>query len=158
MGLHHAAGDHNGGHHILQPADAHQHGGHSLVTAGNKDAAVKGRGVGLRLHKVGDGLPMGQRIIDPVVALGHTVAQIGGKVAGRLSSVVVDGADSLLHKNIQVAGAGVAVAVGAFHHDLRLGQVLGFPAHSHAQGVHFRGEIAHLLAFQHIIHSFCIVQ
>ena len=138
VGLHHAAGDHDGRHHILHAANAHEHGRHGLVAGGDEHSAVKGGGVGLGLHQVGDGLPVGQGIVDAVMALSHAVAHICGVVPGSLSAVVVHSPDGLLYKNVQVAGARVAVAVGALHHDLRLCQILYLPAHTHPQGVHLR--------------------
>ena len=149
--LHDTAGDHDGCHHVLHAADAHEHGGHGLVAAGNEHTAVKGGGVGLCFHQVGDGFAVGQRVVDTVMALCHAVAHVGGKIPGSLAAVVVHAADSLFHKDIQVAGARMAVAVGALHHDLGLAQVIDRPAHAHAQGVHLRGQGTDLLTFQNHI-------
>ena len=78
---------------------------------------------------------MGQRVVDPVVALCDAVAHIGGEVAGSLAAVVVDCLHSLLDELVQMGAAGVAVTKGALHQDLGLGKVLDFPAHTHLQRV-----------------------
>ena len=134
MGFHDAAGDHDGAH-LLQAANAHQHGGHGLVAAGDEHAAVVHGGVGLSLHQIHDGVAVGQRVVDTVVALCDAVAHIGCKIACSLAAVGVDCLYSLLHKLIQMGAAGVAVAKGALHQDLGLGKVLDFPAHTHLQRV-----------------------
>ena len=134
MSFHDAAGDHDGAH-VLQAADAHQHGGHGLVAAGDEHAAVIDAGVGLCLHQIHDGVTVGQRVVDAVMALCDAVAHIGGKVAGSLAAVIVDRLHGLLDELIQMGTAGVAVAEGALHHDLGLGKILDLPAHTHLQRV-----------------------
>ena len=150
IGVHDAAGDHDGGH--VHPADAHQVGGHALVAAGDEHAAVKGGGPGMDLDHVADGVPAGQGVVDAVVALGHTVTDVGGEVAGRLAAVVLHAGHRLLHQAQQMGTARVAVAEGALHHDLGLGQVLHRPAHAHAQGVLLRRDGADVLTY-HTTHS-----
>ena len=78
---------------------------------------------------------MGQGVVDAVMTLCDAIAHIGGKVAGSLAAVVVDGLHGLLDELVQMGTAGVAVAKGAFHHDLGLGKVLDLPAHTHLQRV-----------------------
>ena len=147
VGFHDAAGDHDGAH-ILQAADAHQHGRHGFVAAGNEHAAVVYSGVGLCFHQIDDGVAVGQRIVDAVVTLCDAVAHIGGKIACSLAAVGVDSLHGLLHKLIQMGAAGVAVAEGALHHDLRLFQILYLPAHTDLQRVIFRRKLAHCLRTQ----------
>ena len=136
VGFHHAAGDHDGAH-VLQAADAHQHGGHRLVAAGDEHAAVVDAGVGLCLHQIHDGIPVGQGVVDAVVALCNAVAHIGCKVAGGLAAVFVDRLHCLLDELIQMGAAGMAVTKGALHQDLGLGKVIHLPAHTHLQRVIF---------------------
>ena len=114
---------------------AHQHGGHGLIAAGDEHAAVVDACVCLCLHQIHDGVTVGQRVVDAVVALCDTVAHIGRKIACSLAAVGVDCLYSLLHELIQMGAAGVAVAKGALHHDLGLCKVLDLPAHTHFQGV-----------------------
>ena len=123
MGFHDAAGDHDGAH-VLQAADAHQHGGHGLVAAGDEHTAVIDAGVCLCFHQIHDGVTMGQRVVDAVMTLCDAVAHISGKIAGSLAAVVVDRLHGFLDELIQMGAAGVAVAEGAFHHDLGLGKIL----------------------------------
>ena len=134
VGFHHAAGDHDGAH-VLQTADAHEHGGHRFVAAGDEHAAIVDAGVCLCLHQIDDGVTVGQRVVDAVMTLCDAVAHIGGKIAGRLAAVIVDRLHGLLDELIQMSAAGMAVAEGALHHDLGLGKVLDLPAHTHLQRV-----------------------
>ena len=147
VGFHHAAGDHDGAH-ILQAANAHQHGGHGLVAAGDEHAAVVHGGVGLSLHQIHDGVTVGQRVVDAVVALCDAVAHIGCKIACSLAAVGVDCLYSLLHELIQMGAAGVAVAKGALHHDLGLCKVVHLPAHADLQRIVFRCQFTHCLRTQ----------
>ena len=147
VGFHHAAGDHDGAH-ILQAADAHQHGGHRLVAAGDEHAAVVDAGVGLCLHQIHNGIPVGQGVVDAVVALCNAVAHIGCKVAGGLAAVFVDRLHGLLDELIQMGAAGVAVAKGALHHDLGLCKVVHLPAHADLQRIVFRCQFTHCLRTQ----------
>ena len=97
--------------------------------------AIIDAGVCLCLHQIDDGVTVGQRVVDAVMTLCDAVAHIGGKIAGRLAAVVVDRLHGLLDELIQMGAAGMAVAEGAFHHDLGLGKVLDLPAHTHLQRV-----------------------
>ena len=144
VGFHDAAGDHDGAH-VLQAADAHQHGGHGLVAAGNEHTAVIDAGVCLCFHQIHDGVTMGQRVVDAVMTLCDAVAHISGKIAGSLAAVVVDRLHGFLDELIQMGAAGVAVAEGAFHHDLGLGKILDLPAHTHFQRVIFGCQCADFL-------------
>ena len=144
VGFHHAAGDHDGAH-VLQTTDAHQHGGHGLVAAGDEHAAVIDAGVCLCFHQIHDGVTMGQRVVDAVMTLCDAVAHISGKIAGSLAAVVVDRLHGFLDELIQMGAAGVAVAEGAFHHDLGLGKILDLPAHTHFQRVIFGCQCADFL-------------
>ena len=85
-----------------------------------------------------DGVTMGQRVVDAVMTLCDAVAHISGKIAGSLAAVVVDRLHGFLDELIQMGAAGVAVAEGAFHHDLGLGKILDLPAHTHLQRVILR--------------------
>ena len=152
VGFHHAAGDHDGAH-ILQAANAHQHGGHGLVAAGDEHAAVVHGGVGLSFHQIHDGVTVGQRVVDAVVALCDAVAHIGCKIACSLAAVGVDCLYSLLHELIQMGAAGVAVAKGALHHDLGLCKVVHLPAHADLQRIVFRCQFTHCLRTQFHDHT-----
>ena len=144
VGFHDAAGDHDGAH-VLQAANAHQHGGHGFIAAGDEHAAVVDAGVGLCLHQIYDSIPVGQRVVDAVMTLCDAVAHIGGEVAGSLAAVVVDCLHSLLDELVQMGAAGVAVTKGALHQDLGLGKVLDLPAHTHFQRVIFGCQCADFL-------------
>ena len=144
VSLHDAAGDDDGAH-VLQAADAHQHGGHGLVAAGDEHAAVVDAGVGLCFHQIYDGVPVGQRVVDAVMTLCDAIAHIGGKIAGSLAAVLVDRLHGLSDELIQMGAARVAVAEGAFHQDLRLCKILDLPAHPHFQRVVFRCQRADFL-------------
>lgn len=50
------------------------------------------------------------RVIDAVVSLCDTVAQIGGKIAGGFAAVLVDRLHGLSYKLIEMRAAGMAVA------------------------------------------------
>ena len=152
VGFHHAAGDHDGAH-ILQAADAHQHGRHGLVAAGDEHAAVVDAGVGLCLHQIHNGIPVGQGVVDAVVALCNAVAHIGGKVASGLAAVFVDRLHCLPDELIQMGAAGVAVAKGALHHDLGLCKVVHLPAHADLQRIVFRCQFTHCLRTQFHDHT-----
>ena len=99
------------------------------------------------LDQIGDGVPAGQGIVDAVVALAHSVADVGGEVEGGFGPGRVCGFLGLLGQAQQVGAARVALAVGALDEHLGFFQVLDGPAHAHAQGVHLRGQPAHFLAF-----------
>ena len=69
------------------------------------------------------------------MTLCNAITHIGGKIAGRLAAVIVDRLHGLLDELVQMGTAGMAVAKGAFYHDLGLGKVLDLPAHTHLQRV-----------------------
>lgn len=105
MGFHDAAGDDDGAH-FLEPPDAHQHGGNGLVAACDEYAAVKSACVRLRLHQIDDGFTVGEGVIDAVVSLCDTVAQIGCKIAGGFAAVLVDRLHGLSYKLIEMRAPG----------------------------------------------------
>ena len=146
--FHDTAGDNNGAH-LFEPSDAHQHGGHGLVAAGNEHAAVKAGGIGLRLHQIDDRVPVRQRVIDSVMSLGDPVAHVGRKIARGFAAALIDTLHSLLDKAVQMRGTRVAVAEGALHHNLGLVQVFDLPAHSHPERIHLRSKFTYFLTFQH---------
>ena len=88
---------------------------------------------------------MGEGVIDAVVSLRDTVAQIGGKIAGSFAAVLVDSLYGLSYKLIEMRAAGMAVAKGALHDDLRLGQVVDRPTHADLQRIALRGRRTDLL-------------
>ena len=147
MSLHHAAGDDDGAH-VLQSADAHQHGGDGFIAAGDEHAAVVDAGVGLRLDQIDHGFPVGQGIIDAVMALSDAITHICGKITGGFSTVLVDRAGGFPDKLIQMGAAGMAVAEGAFDQNLGLGQIVRRPAHADFQRIVFRREGADFLRTQ----------
>ena len=127
--------------------------GHGLVAAGDEHAAVVHGGVGLSFHQIHDGVTVGQRVVDAVVALCDAVAHIGCKIACSLAAVGVDCLYSLLHELIQMGAAGVAVAKGALHHDLGLCKVVHLPAHADLQRIVFRCQFTHCLRTQFHDHT-----
>ena len=145
-GFHHPAGDHNGG--DVDAPNGHQLGRHGFVAAGDKHPGVKGGGVCVDFNQIGDGVPAHQGVVAAVVALAHAVAHVRGKVQRGFRPRRVGCLGRLLGKLQQVGAAGMALAVGALNEHLGLFQVLGGPAHAHAQGVHLRGQAPGLLAFQ----------
>ena len=144
VGLHDTTG-HDDGAHVLQTTDAHQHRRHGLVAARDEHAAVIDARVRLCLDEVGDRIAVCERVVDAVVALCDTVTHIGCEVAGRLTTVFVDGLHRLLHELIEVCAARMAVAEGALHHDLWLAEVLDLPAHTHLQRIILRCQCTYFL-------------
>ena len=144
--VHHPARHQNGGH--VDPPDAHQVGGHRLVAAGDEHATVKGRGHGVNLKHVGNHVPAGQGVVHAVVSLRHAVADVGGEVSRRPAARTGHGGHNLLRQAQQMRAAGMAVAKGAFHHDLRFTKILHGPAHAHAQRILLRGQGAYVLTDQ----------
>ena len=144
MGFHDAAGDDDGAH-FLEPPDAHQHGGNGLVAACDEYAAVKSACVRLRLHQIDDGFTVGEGVIDAVVSLCDTVAQIGGKIAGGFAAVLVDRLHGLSYKLIEMRAAGMAVAKGALYHDLGFAQIINRPSHADLQRIALWCKCAYLL-------------
>ena len=142
------------GAHLFQPPDAHQHGGHGLVTAGDEYAAVKAGGIGLGLHQIDDRIPVRQRVVDPVMALGNPVAHVGRKITCGLTAALIDPLHSLFDEAVQMRRTGMAVSKGTLHHDLGLVQISNLPAHSHPEGIHFRRKPAYFLTFQHALRLF----
>ena len=88
---------------------------------------------------------MGEGVIDAVVSLCDTVAQIGGKIAGGFAAVLVDRLHGLSYKLIEMRAAGMAVAKGALHHDLGFAQVINRPSHADLQRIALRGQRTYLL-------------
>ena len=144
MGFHDAASDDDGAH-FLEPPDAHQHGGNGLVAACDEYAAVKSACVRLRFHQIDDGFTVGEGVIDAVVSLCDTVAQIGGKIAGGFAAVLVDRLHGLSYKLIEMRAAGMAVAKGALHHDLGFAQIINRPTHADLQRIALWGQRTYLL-------------
>ena len=141
--VHGAAGDHHRG--DVHPGQAHEVRGHTLVAAGNIDAAVKGGRVGVDLDHVGDHLAAGEAEVDAVGTLTLAVADVGGKVPGAVAAglgcALAGGVDQL----VQMAAAGVAVAKGAFYDDLRLGKFIRRPAGTQTERVQLGSQLAHFL-------------
>ena len=59
--------------------------------------------------------------------------------------LVTDALRRLIGKSEQMGAARVAVSKGALDQDLRFAQILGLPAHSHAERVHFRCDFSDFL-------------
>ena len=144
MGFHNTAGHHNGTH-ILQSANAHQHGRHGFITTGHKHTAIVDAGIGLCLHQIHHGIPMGQGIIDTVMPLGNTVTHIRGIVSGCLAAIGIHRFHCLLNELVQMGAAGMAVAKSAFHQNLRFSQIRYGPAHTDFQRIVFRSQNTNLL-------------
>lgn len=79
------------------------------------------------------------------MSLCHAIADIGGKVAGGFTAGLGDSGNCLIYKFQKVRTAGMTVAEGALHHNLRFGQIFYGPTHSHAQRVLFRGQCSNFL-------------
>ena len=155
MCLHNPSG-HNDRTHILQASDAHQHGRHGFITAGYEYASIEYCGIGLCLHQIRNGIAVCQGVIDSIVALGDTVTHISSKISGCLTAIFIHSLYRFFHEYIQMGGARMAVSVGAFHHDLRLGQITYLPAHSHTQRIHLRCQFSHFFTSKHNRLSFSL--
>ena len=116
-----------------------------LVAACDEYAAVKSACVRLRLHQIDDGFTVGEGVIDAVVSLCDTVAQIGGKIAGGFAAVLVDRLHGLSYKLIEMRAAGMAVAKGALYHDLGFAQIINRPSHADLQRIALWCKCAYLL-------------
>ena len=143
--IHDAARDQDGRH--IDAADPHQVRGYRLVTGGHKNTAVKRRRARVYLDHAADRVTRGERIVDAVMPLRHTVADIRGKIAGGPAARLLDAIRRAVNQLKQMSAARVAVAECALDHDLGLGQILHRPAHAHAQRVLLRRELANLLTY-----------
>ena len=79
---------------------------------------------------IGDHVTVCQRIVNSVMSLSDSIADVGSIIPGTSSSRVFYPAHGLFHKLVQMGTSRVAVAEGAFHHDLGLLQIGGRPAHT----------------------------
>ena len=79
------------------------------------------------------------------MSLCNAIAQIGGKIAGGLATVLVHGLHSLAYQLIQMCAAGMTVAKSTFHHDLGPEQVIDCPSHADLQRITFWRKRAYLL-------------
>ena len=103
-------------------------------------------------NQVADRVAGREGIIDAVVPLGHAVADVGCKIARRLTTRLLNALRSEVHQFKQMCRAGVAVPKGRFHEDLRFFQILFRPSHAHAQRIHLRRELSYILT-SHCFHS-----
>ena len=81
-------------------------------------------------NHIGDHIPVCQGVVDPIMPLGNTIADIRGKIPGALSSGVSNPFQCLVYKLVQMSASRMAVSKGALHHDLRFIQILNRPPHS----------------------------
>ena len=102
----------------------------------------------MNFHHIRHHIPMSQGIIDSVMALGDSIADIGYIIACSFSSVIGNCPHSLFHKLIQVGASRMTVSKCAFHKNLRLGQILYRPSHTDFQRVIFRCKYSDFLAVQ----------
>ncbi len=75
----------------------------------------------MNLNHIADGVPACQGIVDAVVPLRHTVADIGCKIAGCFAVMLLNSGYSLLHQSQKMGAARMTVAKGALHHNLWFG-------------------------------------
>lgn len=83
MGFHDTTSDDDGAH-FLEPPMLISMAGTALSQLTMNMPPSNPLGVRLRLHQIDDGFTVGEGVIDAVVSLCDTVAQIGGKIAGGL--------------------------------------------------------------------------
>ena len=141
-GIHDAAGDDDGG--DVDAAHGHEVRGQALIAAGDKDAGVERGSLGVDLNHVGDHVAAGQRVVDAVVALGFTVADVGAEVTSAVATSLGNAGAHLLDQLKQAGGTRVRVAERRLDDDLRLVQVLDAPARAQTQRVHLGADGAEL--------------
>ena len=96
------------------------------------------------LDHVGDHVAAGQRVVDAVVALGLTVANVGAEVTGTVATSLGNASAHLLDQLEQAGRTRVRIAKGRLDDDLRLVQVFDAPARAQAQRVHLGADGAEL--------------
>ena len=141
-GIHDTAGDDDGG--DVDAAHGHEVRGQALIAAGNEDAGIERGGLGVDLDHVGDHVAAGQRVVDAVVALGLTVANVGAEVTGAVATSLGNASAHLLDQLKQAGRTRVRIAKGRLDDDLRLVQVFDAPARAQAQRVHLGADGAEL--------------
>ena len=124
--------------------------GHGTAIAGQIAARrISGSGV--------EGLAPEARILPVRVFAGTSDQEVDagfGPDVRRMAAGIRYAGNRFIDQLQQMRAAGMAVAEGAFHHDLGLGQVLCPPAHAHAQRVHFRCDLSNFLTFQTLSNIF----
>ena len=140
--IHDAAG--NNDRRNVDAAHGHEVRGQALIAAGDEDTGVERGGLGVNLDHVGDHVAAGQRVVDAVVALGLTVADVGAEVTGTVATGLGNTGAYLLDQLKQTGGTRVRVAKGRLDDDLRLVQVLDGPARTKTQRVHLGADGAEL--------------
>ena len=141
-GIHDAAGNDDGG--DVDAAHGHEVRRQALIAAGDKDAGVERGGLGVDLDHVGDHVAAGQRVVDAVVSLGLTVADIGAEVTSTVTASLGNASTDLLDQLKQAGRTRVRVAERRLDNDLRLVQILDRPARAQAQRVHLGADGAKL--------------
>ena len=98
----------------------------------------------MNLDHVGDHVAAGQRVVDAVVALGLTVANVGAEVTSTVTASLGNASTDLLDQIKQAGRTRVRVAERRLDIDLRLVQILDGPARAQAQRVHLGADGAEL--------------
>ena len=117
-GIHNSSGNDNGRN--VHSSHSHQVCRHPFVTACNKNPSVKRRGVGVDLDHIGDHISGCQRIVNPVMPLGFSVADICGKVSGPMSPCLGHSFPGLFYQFQQMSASRMAVSKGTLDHNLGL--------------------------------------
>ena len=108
--------------------------GDDLVAVGDQHKAVKAVGGGQGLHGVGDQLPGGQGVVHAPVAHDDAVAHADGRHHHRGAPGGVDTGFHRLCQLIQMGMSGDDVALGGYHADQGLLQLLVREARGVKQG------------------------
>ena len=141
-GIHDTAGDDDGG--DVDAAHGHEVRRQALIAAGDKDAGIERGGLGVDLDHVGDHVAAGQRVVDAVVALGLTVANVGAEVTGAVATSLGNAGTDLLDQLEQAGRTRVRITECRLDDDLRLVQILDRPAGAQTQRVHLGADGAKL--------------
>ena len=145
-GIHHASRDEDRGQ--VKPSEPHQATRHGLVAGRDVHRRVEARAVPVYLDHVGDHVAAHEGVVHPVVALRDAVAYVRGVVPGALASLIAYALDCGLDELVEMRRARMAVAEGAFNHDLRLVQILYRPSHPDLQRIVLRCQLAYPLAIE----------
>ncbi len=99
----------------------------------------------MNFNHIADRITGDQRIINAVMALCHSIADICCKISGCFSSLIAYPIYGFIHQLQQMSASRMTVPKGAFNHDLHFRKVLYLPAHTHPKRVHFRSQFPNIL-------------
>ena len=103
---------------LVKRCGCHQHTRYNLVAGAEEHKTVKIMRTDHGFDGCGDQFALGENIMH-AFALCHTVTNIGSKIPGSLTASFRHRRYRLLHQFQQMGAAGMAVAKGALHENLR---------------------------------------